>query len=252
MKNILFYFTGTGNSLNIAQDLAERLEDCKLINIAGYDNNVNISAERVGIVFPVYFWGIPRIVEKFLADIKISSDSYIFIVANCGMLSGIACEQCEKILEKRKIQLSSSFVIKMPENYIVLLKAKSKKTQEKMFFNESVQIEKISAAVKDKRIVKTKKIYGPYKWAATLGHKCWYNKIDRFDYSFNVNKNCIKCGKCEKICPVKNIALINGTPEWNHHCEQCLACINICPTEAINYKRLTQKKKRYFNPNVKL
>jgi len=32
-KNIIFYFSGTGNSLKVAKDIAISIQDCELISI---------------------------------------------------------------------------------------------------------------------------------------------------------------------------------------------------------------------------
>jgi ferredoxin len=72
------------------------------------------------------------------------------------------------------------------------------------------------------------------------------------DKNFNVSIDCKSCGICEKVCPVKNIEIINGKPLFKHKCEQCLACIHHCPSKALNIENKTQNKKRYINPDVTL
>jgi ferredoxin len=67
------------------------------------------------------------------------------------------------------------------------------------------------------------------------------------DKKFTVDPDvCIKCGKCEKVCPVDNI---QGTPpEWLHNgrCTSCLACYHYCPVHAINCGKRTRKRDQYF------
>jgi len=67
---------------------------------------------------------------------------------------------------------------------------------------------------------------------------------------YNVNDNCKSCGICIKICPVKNIEIVNGKHLFKNNCEQCLSCIQYCPQKAINYKNKTQKRRRYNNPEI--
>ncbi|WP_456369536.1 4Fe-4S binding protein [Geoglobus sp.] len=53
-----------------------------------------------------------------------------------------------------------------------------------------------------------------------------------FDYD-----SCIRCGKCEKICPSLAIVM-DGTPilEFPDKCWHCCACIKECPSRAIRLR----------------
>ena len=68
----------------------------------------------------------------------------------------------------------------------------------------------------------------------------WQNKIAR------PTGGCDGCGKCAELCPVKNVTLQNGKPQWGANCTRCTACINGCPHGAIEYKNKTQGKERYY------
>jgi ferredoxin len=81
-------------------------------------------------------------------------------------------------------------------------------------------------------------------------NKGFIKKVSNMDKYFKVNDNCIACGICEKVCPVKNIEMADKKPHYKHHCEQCLACIQFCPQRAINYKDETQNRRRYTNPEI--
>ena len=62
--NKIYYFTGTGNSLQIAEDLSVELGECSINKIAEYSGDL-IEADTLGIIFPIYFWGLPLIVCEF-------------------------------------------------------------------------------------------------------------------------------------------------------------------------------------------
>lgn len=252
MNNLIFYFTGTGNSLQIAENIADSLGGSEAISLAGYDLSAEVEAERVGIVFPVYFWGIPKIVERFLKQLKIRKGAYVFAVANYGLWPGKALDAAGKILEQRSIPLNSAFLIKMPDNYILWYGAKSEQTQNKLFEREKIKIKHIAEIVGRKedspmeksRYVIDRIFTNPVKRSAA-------KKYGTQDLKFSATESCVGCGLCEKICPVHNITLINQKPVWNHHCEVCLACIQRCPQKAIDYNHKTQNRTRYINPNVK-
>lgn len=74
---MILYFTGTGNSRWVAQQLAEATNDT-IINIADCLKQEVlpedlINEEKVGIVFPVHAWYVPRVIIGFLSNLPVSS-----------------------------------------------------------------------------------------------------------------------------------------------------------------------------------
>lgn len=56
--------------------------------------------------------------------------------------------------------------------------------------------------------------------------------------TISVSKDkCIKCGLCERVCPFKAIAMVEGYPEFNGNCRFCGACVSACPVQAITIRR---------------
>jgi hypothetical protein len=92
MKTVLYYFTGTGNSLAVAEGLSRKLGDCELVPIASLavgSGPVVPSADRVGIVTPIYFFGLPSLVLLFAGRLDIRKVKYIFAVVTMGGSGGI-------------------------------------------------------------------------------------------------------------------------------------------------------------------
>lgn len=62
---------------------------------------------------------------------------------------------------------------------------------------------------------------------------------------FYAEEACMGCGKCEKLCPLNNIKLVDKKPVWGNQCTHCMACISNCPVNAIQYGNITQEKEPY-------
>ena len=71
MKTIIFYYTGTGNSLWSARLLAEGLGGAKLLPMKEADALAAGDAEAVGFVFPVHMWGVPGPVVQFIEKLSL-------------------------------------------------------------------------------------------------------------------------------------------------------------------------------------
>ena len=58
MSTSIYYFSGTGNSLYVAKTIHEGISDSELISVSKVINEkINITCDRMIIVFPVYLWG---------------------------------------------------------------------------------------------------------------------------------------------------------------------------------------------------
>ena len=117
-KNILFYFTGTGNSLAVAKSIDEDLTDIILVPILRNDalDHIDECTEKIGLVFPVHLNAVPRIVTKFLGKIKLMSSVYFFAIATHGGAPGMSGLYLNRILKKLDINLDGYFEIKMINN----------------------------------------------------------------------------------------------------------------------------------------
>lgn len=252
MKTAIYYFSATGNTLAIAKDVAACLGGAELIPMTRYlKSGIAGDYDRVGIAFPVYVLGLPLIVAEFLRTVRIKEGAYIFAVTNYGGLQGRALSQAKQILQKRGLELSCGFSIKMPGNYTPLYGAIPEDKQKKMFDDEKRMVGEICGAVQSSsRGIMQEKPVIPNLLLYVLLYNIGIGTMKNEDKAFWVTDKCTKCGLCERVCPVDNIKLIEGKPSWLHHCEQCMACLQWCPVEAIQYKKATLKRKRYHNPLV--
>ncbi len=145
--------------------------------------------------------------------------------------------------------MDAGFYIKFPGNYIIQYEILSINAQSKVLESAQDKIAKIADLLNQNVSKMESESFFPFAW---LINKYFYKIVHKRDRHFNVDQNCTSCGLCEKVCPVSNITLMNGKPQWNHQCQQCLACIHYCPMKAIQYDKITLKKGRYHHPKVNL
>ena len=92
--------------------------------------------------------------------------------------------------------------------------------------------------------VKKIKILG--KFMSRVANPLFYKFIFGRE-GFYATDKCISCGKCDTVCPLNNIQLIDGKPTWGKECTHCMACIHQCPTSATEFRKITQGKNRSYN-----
>lgn len=251
MKTILFYFTGTGNSLAIARKLAKALEDTNLVSIASaLKGKPDFAAERIGLVFPTYGGTMPRPVLEFIKKLPAGQSKYYFAIATCGRMPGAIIGRVSKLLKDRGLRLSAGFIVPMPGNFIPLYEAIPMDNQQKLFEEADFEIPPIAGIIKNNkcyipRISIMDRIY-------TQMMLMLFSKNKNPAKSFQVDNKCNSCGTCEKICPVYNIRMISGKPAWSDHCAQCFACLQWCPQAAVQFGEKTPGRKRYHHPDIQL
>jgi ferredoxin len=252
VKNIIFYYTGTGNSLWIARALADKIGNTDIRSIIEWDKKTAVDASVVGIIFPVHIWGVPLRVLKFIAELNLNSPEYIFAVANnAGQVSNTLV-QMKKVMEERNLFLSGGWSVIMPSNYIPWGGPGALDQQNKNFQQAVTKLSGIAEKIAKKIEIPVEK--GPLwqRWLFTGLYKLAFPYVPKMDNKFWVTENCNHCGICIKLCPSENIKLSDNKLIWSNNCEQCLSCIQWCPKEAIQYGKKTIAYPRYHHPQISL
>ena len=254
MKTVIYYFTGTGNSLAAAKKIAATLEDCGLVpiaSLAGTPGDIIPAADRAGIIFPVYFTGLPAMVADFASRLRFRNGQYVFAIATFGGAGAApALRQLDLILRRHAGRgLDAGFRVKMPGDYILMYEPPQGKKRDDLLAAAGAEIARIAEAVRDCR-----RQDPPRSIAEQVVHTLMYGwfigRVHTKDRAFRVTEKCTGCGTCASVCPAHNIELVQDRPVWRHRCELCCACIHTCPAQAIQAGTGTEKRQRYRNPEV--
>jgi len=155
MKATLYYFTGTGNSLMVARHLAEEIGETELISIPKVvkEDKIILKDECIGFIFPVYYYGIPKIIKEFIKKLEVNTAKYIFCIATCGGSTGMAFGQVSKLLEEKGAVLASGFKMVLPDNYVLMYNPTSVEKQIARFNAEKIKIKEIGESIKKREYV---------------------------------------------------------------------------------------------------
>ena len=140
--------------------------------------------------------------------------------------------------------------VKMPENYVAMFAVPGEEESARIITDAAPVLEQGAQCIAQvipfplrKAGVMDKLKTGP----VNQGFYKFYVKAD----GFFVTDKCIGCGKCVNLCILNNIHLEQKKPVWGASCTHCMACICNCPTEAIEYGKKSQGKRRYLCPEFK-
>jgi Formate hydrogenlyase subunit 6/NADH:ubiquinone oxidoreductase 23 kD subunit (chain I) len=252
---MIFYFTGTGNSLHGANRIAEAQGD-RAISIAElmdqkdrvfhYDFSENAV---LGFVYPVYAWGPPKMVLDFIKRLEVTGNPYVFSLCTCGGSEGNTSKILRKALRAKELQLDAAFTLKMPDNYVVGFDVDSKETEKETLKTADLMLTEINKTIAQRKKDVDLTIPGKYPAMKTALINPLFNQFALGTKKFFADDNCISCGLCEQICPVHTIK-VTEKPVWGKECTQCLGCINRCPVHAIQYGKATAKRGRYYHHDL--
>ncbi len=245
---MIIYFTGTGNSRFLAQQMAKLLDD-DCISAATYikENRVGCFHSETPYVFvcPTYAWQIPHIFENFLDCSIFSGNKDCYFLMNCGDEIGNAEKGIKAFCTRKGFQYRGAAGVKMPENYIALFSAPTKEQQQQIIDAASKKTADLAEKIRRGETFSPCHITAMDKLKSGMVNKIFY-KLVISDKKFYTTKKCTGCGACAKACMLNNIRMTDGRPLWSGHCTHCMACICGCPQEAIEYGKHTVGLRRYF------
>ena len=246
---MVLYYSATGNTEYIAQEIARRLGDeCidLLPRIKNHDYS-NLHSEKPFIICaPVYVCEMPRFMSKYLKNQTFTGNKDVYFIFTSGGYAGISGQLAKWMFRKKKMHYRGHAEFKMPRNYIAndAYPMLEREEVEKRILDSYAMIAPVTETIQNGGKLKARHIF-LFETIVTVPFNPVWSKYKLLAKDFYSTDTCIGCGKCVKLCPLNNIELKEKAPVWGDHCSHCMACIGNCPTRAIEYGKITQEKEQY-------
>ena len=261
-KRVVLYFTGTGNCLYIARQLAGKEGEILSIPQLMRKKQFEIEADEIGLVYPIYGHMPPYMVREFIKKAQLKAE-YKFAVLTYGMRKCNAVEIWDGISRKAGNVFDYIGTIVMVDNWLPNFDMND---QMKIDKHIPENLAKITSDLSNRR-----RWHEPVTQEEREQHEGFMNLsgldpevgfLMKADRSFRVTDDCIHCGICTYVCPRGNYELTGQGVKMQGDCEFCFACIQNCPQRAIQFKKNEDgtwpdgseknPNARYRNENVSL
>ena len=244
---MVFYFTGTGNSLYVAK----QIEDNPIsIPQVIHNDNPDFSADSIGVVTPVYGHEVPPMVRDFIKKATFHTD-YFYMILTYGNRHGGAAELAKQLCDECGINVQYINILWMVDNWLPAFDMDEQKKVDKKV-DEQVAVIRADIAAR-------KAMIAPVTDADRAAHQEYLSRIhqmppDVFQHFIKVGDACVGCGICEMVCPSGSIRVAGGKAvHAPGSCQTCLACVHACPQKAIGLAVPEENPNaRYRNEHITL
>ena len=247
---MIFYFTGTGNSLYVAKKLdSECISIPQILN----SNILEFKVDKIGVVCPIYGHEIPSMVKEFLRK-AIFHTEYLYAVLTYGNRHANAVELAEKALRDAGKRADYITTLLMVDNFLPAFDMDEQTKREK---GVEQQLANIKANIDIQ-----KQEYQKVTCKDRMAHKGYLALVQQQPETvwadFDFTEDCIGCGICTKVCPAGCMHMENQRAvRTGENCQACYACVHACPKAAIKIKSIMgfqekNPKARYRNEHIML
>lgn len=255
---MIIYFSGTGNTRHCARRLSELLGENihelsveELRDPASAIMDLQEGESRVIWAFPTYSWGVPPVVAAFMEKASFTAPVFSaahYMLTSCGDDMAYTDRQWRRILRHRGISAREAFAVEMPNTYTLMkgFDVDSPVIETRKLEACEQRLLHIAEAIKEGK--PSELIRGAFPFVKSAIIYPWFKRYAMSPEPFRSTEGCIECGLCARSCPMGNITMENGRPQWGELCALCLRCYHICPRHAVAYGKATEGKGQYMCP----
>ncbi len=286
---MIYYFSGTGNSLWTARKLAEQLGE-QTENLVNYkDKKLVCNDDVIGVVCPTYMANLPWFVKKVFLNAELNPNAYTFLVATSHNGKAQMSPICmDSLFVRNGTSLMGYFDLRMPGN---CMESSAKENEQRLAAAPAAVAEignqilarivnyKSAGKAAEDDIVEKSSFYAkksdsksPFKGGMgkqllermknhrseevgtdiTASYGSGFAAMFQMPaLTFDVTEACNGCGVCESICPMGNISITDGKAVHGDVCAACYACMHWCPKHAtLPTAKMMRDRSQYHHPEV--
>lgn len=254
---MILWFSGTGNSRQVARWLAAELGEQRLRELTPELREATIlldsTEQRVIWVFPVYSWGVPPYVLGIIRKVALRSPVPVehHLVMTCGDDCGMADRMWRRAVKARGWIDGSAFTVQMPNNYVGMkgFDVDSAEVETAKLSEAPRRVAEVARAIEKAELGRsrvTDVVRGRFPCLKTGVIYPWFVRHAIDPRKFRFTDSCIGCGACARACPLGNITITDGHPRWGDDCAGCLGCYHACPVHAVAWGKATGDKGQYY------
>ena len=257
MEYVILYFSGTGNTALIAEEIKKRLENsghaAETISIEEQEKlkKFDFTGKILGFGFPVYKFTYPDIFERVFPIInKPEVAGGYFMFSTYARFDACAFNDFSENLDKSRFHRIARQSFKAPSCGISARKPVNDYEYESVMFFEDDIKEKLDIFVQE--IVLNRDMGKSIKQKRGFLSKMKKRivrdiELTKYPKLGIKPDRCTVCGLCVNNCPESNLVKEDGEIRVvdTSGCLHCLRCINHCPSNAITFGELTEGDNRY-------
>ena len=253
---MILYFSATGNTEFVAKKLAEYTNDetINLLERIRKKDYSEIHSERPFVICsPIYVCEMPRFFADYIDKLELTGNRNVYYVFTSGGYAGIAAALGRKQAKRKGMVYRGRAEFRMPRNYPLSKRYPLLPENEILERIEETkqQLPKVAKQIAGGERIKLRRLTYLEKIVTYPFNPVWV-KYKHTAKPFHATDKCKGCGKCERLCPLNNITMVDKKPQWANTCAHCMACMSGCPAEAIEYGKITQGQYKYhFNKYCK-
>lgn len=258
MKKIdLFVFSGTGNTMKCARELARHLTTlgaaANVMRVENGAETVETVGDTVVVCYPVHGFNAPQNVIDFCRNLPHAAvDAYVLKTSGEPLsVNDNSSEMVIKALEGKGYTFKGEYHYVMPYNMIFRhtdeMAAKMWETAKSRIPHaaEAIILGETHLKTVPRKAKFVRKVVAIEHWGARFNGHFFRVKQDK----------CVKCMQCVRNCPTHNITYQDGKFKFGDNCLLCTRCSFNCPTDAfriglMDFMRVNGKYNFHADPNA--
>ncbi len=257
---VIFYFSGTGNTWWVSEELARQLEYRSIITRAYSIEKITPEkaavlieeSDLVGFGYSIHGSDLPRPMIGFIESLPDADGKYAFVFCTQWLWSGDGAAVGASFLKKRGFNLQWGEHFLMPNNVTVSIIRLP-------YTNNPVSLSKVRNRAGRRikhfavKIAEGKPFYRGFSPISSLlgsMQRVPFRRVfDKLQNDIAIDREtCIDCGDCVHLCPTGNLYYHDAEICTRGNCILCLRCYNFCPVAAITYMGRRHLKQQRGEP----